>query len=357
MEKPDDAVPEPTTKTRPKSNVFSINDLPKKFAERYTVHIRDFLGDDIEHVDFLVDGCVPRNSIVLLVGEPGAGKSWVAYELARAVGGGTTWLGRAPALVQKETVLLLNYDNPTMTLRTRMQQLGFTGDMEVYIHTQSPSSNKLSEMLTLPNEVDKLRYVIQHVQPSLIVFDSLRQGHHFDENSNDDMAQLMRLFKAWTAVNRCTVVILHHTSKSNGADTSWSTKSRGAGELVASSDVVIELTADKKMRWTKCRAWDIGPVNECTVEIVDDIVQTETDDSAIQTQVRATTPLPGERERAVLDNILAVLTTAGTGLTLRALYQHLRMNKKVLHTILHHAVARELLVSSTLNGVRVYSKP
>lgn len=312
------------------SGATPIGDLPRRTVEAYVVHISKIFDQDIAEVPFLVEGCIPRSCITIITGESGAGKSFVAYDLARAISSGTSWLNKAVPLPQRETVLLLNYDNPTKVVKTRLIRMGFERDAPCYIHTQgmtTPMVRGGAEMLKLPEEQSKLKYIIQEINPSLIVFDSLRQGQTLDENNNKEMANLWSIYKGWTEMpSKPAVVVLHHTSKNNQNST-WSTSARGSGEIISSSDVVIEVRVDPKdgahtLHWTKSRPWPIGQTNMTKFEIVDkydnDVdgeapeEDEENDDAellSLHTYVNALGVLPGEAERAIVMRIVAYISS------------------------------------------------
>lgn len=311
-------------KAAPGGNVTPLADQPRKYAEAYTVHGSALLGDDAGEISFLVEGCIPRRNIILLTGESGAGKTWVAYELVRAVASGTQWLGRGVACVP-ETVLVLNYDSPTDTVRFRVRRLAFNQEWEIYYHTlglTKPPIPSMPQMLKLLEEAGKLKLILQHLKPALIVVDSLRQGHTLNENDNNDMAKLMSVYKAWATDS--TVVLIHHTAKTDKS--SWTAKSRGSGEIIASSNVVIEVN-ENKLEWTKSQTWNIGETTGCGFSIndiyVDEASGQPIDDrpgkdsttdwveehTRIKTIVVANSWLPGEQQMATVRAVCGVLET------------------------------------------------
>lgn len=301
------------------SKVIALGDLPRKYAEAYTVPIGRLLDGDIPEVEFLIPGCIPRKAVVMINGESGAKKSWVAYELARAVATGQPWMGRGRSGEKPETVLILNYDNATSVLTTRFRKLSFHSEMPVYVHTQgltTPPSRGAPEILILMSEAQKLRYILDHYQPALVIFDSLRQGHNLDENDSEQARALMAVFKSWTEVNKCTVLLIHHTTKSGTS--SWAANGRGSGEFIASADVVMEVAEDT-IKWTKCRPWPIGETTETTFTVTDHYIGGEDgedsplaesevedieDDVEQLTTVKATMHLPGEKEWALMERII-----------------------------------------------------
>jgi RecA-family ATPase len=319
--------------------VTPIGELQKKVADAYWVHISKFFDQEIADVPFLVEGCIPRSCIILLTGESGAGKTFVAYDLARAVSTGGSWLNRATTLAQPEMVMVANYDQPTKVMRTRMIKMGFDRDARIHIHSAgltTPTVRGGPELLKLPEEQSKLKYSFQELCPSLIIFDSLRQGQTLNENDNKEMAQLFGIFKQWTELpSKPAVVILHHTSK-NIQNSNWSTSARGSGEIIGSSDVVLEVRVDPKdsvhtLHWTKTRPWPIGQTNSTKFEIVDrydnDEVAEEDEDEdnddaelgSVHTYVNALGVLPGEAEKAIVERIVKFIGDRSTSVKVTTL--------------------------------------
>ena len=274
----------------------------------------------------------PAGNIVLLTGESGAKKSWLAYDLARAVSSGTGWLGKnLPCPAGKLPVLILNYDNPTETLRTRLKKLGFTTEDDCYVHTlghTKPYLPNQPQLLTLPDQDSRLMFLLEYRKPALIIFDSFRQGVTLDENDSQSMASLMGIFKKWMPINNTTVVLLHHTSKSEKASGGWKAEARGSGEIIASADVVLKATikngsqTEGELEWTKSRTWNVGRTTKVDFDVVDEFkdgtVPAQEDDGLDEDElreieliervlVRAKTPLPFETEQRAVDRVMAEL--------------------------------------------------
>ena len=125
----------------------TCGDIAQKNAEAYSVHISTILREEATETKFLVPGCIPRGNIVLLSGASGSRKSWLAYDLARAVAQGRGWLEKdMPCPDGPLPVVLLNYDNPTETLRTRLKKLNSPKTTRAGF-TRSAIRNRTSQML------------------------------------------------------------------------------------------------------------------------------------------------------------------------------------------------------------------
>jgi AAA domain len=305
-----------------------ITQTRDRTAAAYSVHVSEILKQETEQTRFLIPGCLPRGNIVLLTGEPSARKSWVAYDLAHAIATGGLWMGRgSPCPDGIQPVVILNYDNPTETLRDRLKNLGFTSSDNCYVHTlgfTKPYHPNMPDLLKMPDEKTRLQYMLEVRRPALVIYDSVRQGITIDENDSQKVAELMGLFKAWTAVNDTTVVLIHHTAKGKPGNSGWTAEARGSGEFIASADLVIKARRKEdsntsgELEWEKCRTWEIGKTKLIDFEVVDEFkdgaapTTIEGDDlqeiDLVQrVLVRARSPFPFEIELARVDRVVEEL--------------------------------------------------
>lgn len=233
------------------------------------VGARDMLRAAEIETPFLVPGMIPAGAITLIVGEPGAKKSWLAYALAISTAQGGTWLGR-PVTPMGPTcnVLVLNYDNPTNECGRRFARLGMQPDDPIFFHSVDV------DPLRLPKAAEDLLAIFQAIRPSLVIVDSLRQSHDADENSSKEMAVVMGCMKQLRGAG-AAVVIVHHAGKSELV-TSGTGKARGSGEIVASADAQINVSKSDEQDdvdvavWAKHRSWNMPTADESKAfEVID----------------------------------------------------------------------------------------
>lgn len=218
------------------------------------ISARDMLAAAQLEPAFLVKGLIPAGAITLMMGIPGAKKSWLAYSLALATARCAEWLG-VPAVPPPGTsgaVLILNYDNPTPECGRRFMRLGMTPEDPIHFHSVT------LDPMRLPEAAADIRAVAQHFNPSLVVVDSFRQAHDSDENSSSDMAKVMGCYKQLYA-SGAAVVIVHHAKKSLPG---MAADARGSGEIKASADCEISVSYDEDAEsdialWSKHRQWEI----------------------------------------------------------------------------------------------------
>jgi len=72
-------------------------------------------------VEWLVDGVLPRDGVLLITGEAGIGKTWMVLALAMALDGGTPWLDQFSTVATK--VLMIDEESSPSLLKDRFQKL------------------------------------------------------------------------------------------------------------------------------------------------------------------------------------------------------------------------------------------
>jgi hypothetical protein len=175
-----------------------------------------------EETGWVVHGLIPARGITIIAGEAGAGKTWLALTLARAMTFGEDFLGRQ---TRKAQVLYLDRENPLSLVRDRLQVL-FGGPSEF-----RPWG------LWCPDEPpvigDPRLLEFARKGPVLIV-DSMIRFHTADENSATEMAPVMASIRELATVG-ASVVVLHHKPKSE------TSAYRGSSDIVAGADTAFAL--------------------------------------------------------------------------------------------------------------------
>src|SRR5215510_9339709 len=85
-------------------------------------------------VDWLWPGRIPRAMLTLLVGDPENGKSYVTLDLAARVSTGRDWPDGATGSAPADVLILQAEDDPAVTLRPRLDQLGADAERVFTLH-------------------------------------------------------------------------------------------------------------------------------------------------------------------------------------------------------------------------------
>jgi hypothetical protein len=194
---------------------------------------------------------IPNMGVTLFAGNPGAGKTTLAYDLAGSVLHGDEFLGEVPS--RTGPVLFVSCDEAHNFGQDKMINRGIAGLPDGSIEIIQDWD--VSQWLDLETAVDDIR-------PALIVVDSFNAIHNdptFDENSaiaSQTVKKLERL-----SAKYCTpIVLIHHLSKSK--DNKGVNKIRGSSAIAASVSSVIILDGEgtvKRLSQPKVRGME--PLN------------------------------------------------------------------------------------------------
>ena len=161
----------------------------------------DLLNEPEEPVAWLVDKRHPAAGFSLLVAKPQAGKSTLARNLALAVAQGQDFLGR---LTQQGPVIYLALEEKRSEVKKHFQDMGATGDEEIYIFAASAPVDAFRQ----------IRAIAEEKKPALIIVDPLfRLARVKDGN---DYAQMTAALEPLLILARETgahVLAVHHAGK------------------------------------------------------------------------------------------------------------------------------------------------
>ncbi len=153
-------------------------------------------------VDWTVDKLIPERSLTLLHGPGGLGKTWLALGIAKAVSGGSPFLGLP---TKRRPVHYVDLENPLPMLVDRVRQLDIR-DVRFW---------HLSAAVR-PPKLDGADWALYKSLPagSLLIFDTARASHDGDENDSQDVALVMNRLKEIREAGH-DILLLHHTGKAS----------------------------------------------------------------------------------------------------------------------------------------------
>jgi hypothetical protein len=181
----------------------------------------------------LVDGLLWRGTFARMIGESGHGKSFVALDVAAAVGAGTSWAGHA--VTQGAVVYLVAEGEDGIKQRVRAWE--------------RVNGRRMSGVVLLPMPVqtdgpewDVFVELARRREPALIIGDTqARLSVGVDENSAKEMGVLVDAMERLRTATGACVLLVHHKGL-RGVGGRGSTAVRGA------LHTEIDVTMDKELR-------------------------------------------------------------------------------------------------------------
>lgn len=190
---------------------------------------------------------LPADSIGIMYGESGSGKTWAAIDMALCVASGTSWCWQKTH--QGKVLYIAAEGGAGVAMRVKGWLLGHpevSPDAVDKNFKILPSRVDLSaansDASPLPTAQDVQEWLLEmNFLPSLIVIDTLSQTLTGDENSASDIAAYMNNIGTFLRERfKACVMIVHHSGKNNN------TTFRGSSAIKANTSFMLRVTRENE---------------------------------------------------------------------------------------------------------------
>lgn len=234
---------------------------------------KELITGGVPDITWLVDSLIVQGSRVLLYGDPGSMKTWLALNLGLHIAAGKPWLGRF-SIPEAQRVLYLDEEMGESEVARRVKQLALglnLGDTELPFHTLSHTGIRFT-----PEGIATLAESVSRINPRVIIVDTLRRVLVGSENDQSDVTAFWRNVIPLIAGGR-TVIILHHmrkTGQAGGGDAKY--RASGHFDLIAGGDSSYAISKSREEDGTSIITWRCTKLrgaeepNEFTVKVSDD---------------------------------------------------------------------------------------
>lgn len=232
--------------------------------------LRVLRADEIDPGDqgprWLIEALWPHAAVGVIGGQPKSWKTWLGLELAVSTASGTPCLGRFAVPTPGPTLVYLAED-ALRDVRTRIECLGRSRSLAL---DQLDLRIIAEPTLRLDQERDRRRLqdAVARVRPRLLLLDPLVRLHQLDENSSQEVSNLLGYLRGLQREHDLAVALAHHTSKR--AHARHGQALRGSGDIHAWTDVGLYLTwhGEKLHMTTELRT--AKPPDPLELRLVDD---------------------------------------------------------------------------------------
>jgi phage/plasmid primase-like uncharacterized protein len=186
-------------------------------------------------INWMVEGFVQENALVMVFGQSGSGKTFVVLDWClRMASGITEWNGKR---IKPGTVMYLAGEG-VYGMKGRMaafyQHHGIDPDTSnIYTSTGGYDINTAEGLKSAFDDISSLPE-----KPLVVVIDTLHRFFNGDENSSRDVKTMLDACNAIMREFDCTVIIVHHTGVSSEAQN----RARGSSAWRAALDIEIAIT-------------------------------------------------------------------------------------------------------------------
>jgi hypothetical protein len=219
--------------------------LPRKESRFRPLTLKEMA--DLPPPEWLIEGLVPQDGLVVLYGEPRAGKSFVALDWGLSVATGVPWLGHE---VRSGEVVYIYAEGTRGLMRRAKAWLQEHGEPEALTFRAVPSAVSIPDPGERSEFVDAVRSVSQH--PRLIIIDTLARNFGA---GNESLAQDMNAFvhgcdELRATFSGATVLAVHHSGKDQKRGARGSLALKGAADaefaLIRSGNTLTLKTEKQK---------------------------------------------------------------------------------------------------------------
>jgi hypothetical protein len=280
----------------------AIEDTPEERAEKEERFKLVSIAEYAERPppEWIIRDVLPQTEMVMMYGEPGCGKSFLALDLAAAIAEGRQW--RDMDVRQGAVVWIAAEAAGSVRNRARAYAKGYDTTLDnlpLWIIGDTPD-------LSSVEHVKALAAGIKPVAPRLIVIDTLAAASGgANENSGEDMSVIMAACRALNKITGATILLIHHSGKdkSRGArgwsgikaavQTEFEIGLNGDGERELR--IAKQRDAEAGMRMTfRLTAVDVGDdQTSCYVRHLDAAFDPATDEVDLARLVVASVPFAG----------------------------------------------------------------
>jgi hypothetical protein len=205
-----------------------LSETPETVAAKAAERAKGFHLDSLPgvwdmnvEIEWLIQEILVLGAFTLITGESGIGKSTFALALAGAVAQGQRFLGFTAL---QERVLYVDGENPAATVKERLQRLSIPklDNLDIW------GGWCLEHTPDGPFCAPVLEWARKH--KGLVIYDSFIQFHPGSEQDASETRKYMDHYRKLVNLG-CTVLLLHHVGKGEGAK-----EYRGSSDIKASSD-------------------------------------------------------------------------------------------------------------------------
>jgi len=201
------------------------------------------LSAHLAPIEWLWAKWIPRGMITLLGAVPGAGKTFLALDLARRISAGETWPDGSRIPMGKERVVYVDAESVPQIINERVERWGMDKGA---LYLLAPDPERLFLDFSEEEDRDRLSEMVYHVDPAMVVVDSLSSISSKGENSVEEVRTVLSFLNQLAQDMQCGMVLIHHLRKGSGAGMSEGVVGiddfRGSGHIIAMSRSVMGLS-------------------------------------------------------------------------------------------------------------------
>lgn len=236
-----------------------LPDTPESDNPMYGLAMTSQQLKDLPPAKWMIDGIVLENSLVVMFGAPGCGKSFLALDMVGCLANRNRWIGHG---IEKNFNCLYILGEGAAGLPDRVAAWEKHNGMQMSGVTFIPRAIPVNSKAWA-----KLVEYVRETKPGLTVIDTLARmsGNMEDENNATQMGKFIQAADELRNASGGSVLVIHHANRQGGI--------RGSNALDGAADTMIRL--DKEYNdsveafITKIKEGETGDLGTFRIKAVD----------------------------------------------------------------------------------------
>lgn len=253
------------------------------------------LISDIKPIDWVIKRFFETDSLGLIFGAPGGGKSFFAVDIACSIATGTPWMSND--VKQGQVFYIAGEGHNGLARRFKAWETARGVTIEAGRIFKSGGAMQALDEESVKEVSDMIadQVIASGEMPGAIVIDTLARNFGAgDENSTEDMSKFIQHVDKWLRQRfKCCVILVHHSGHNME-------RARGSSALKAAVDAEYEISKDEsgnvKIRTTKMKDAELPgdlilrlkgvelpglfdedgePITSAVLEVADDLVNSK----------------------------------------------------------------------------------
>jgi RecA-family ATPase len=193
-----------------------------KESIKKALHVGNDASINRDYVPWVLEPLIPHQSIAVLDGLGGSGKSWFSLDLSYSISLGLDYLGLFPTKRAGKVLYLTAEEVPEVFVqRLDMIQKHYSKNENFKWLSLLDENLEISPYLcrkkrgeqVITETAEALEWLISEEKPVLIVLDSLINFYGLDENSSEDAMYFYDVLKYFIRKYQTSFLLLHHQNK------------------------------------------------------------------------------------------------------------------------------------------------
>jgi archaellum biogenesis ATPase FlaH len=304
--------------------------------------IKEIMEADFPPIQWVIDGLLAPG-LTLLAGPPKVGKSWLALQIAKAVGAGEQILGRN---TRKGSCLYFALEDSPRRIKTRVEMQGWDKNSSVNV-VPIGMLDILYHERVFKDFADGLAADIKDNKYRLVIIDTLsRLKTNMDQNRVEEVTMNLSPIQKIAHDENCSIILIDHHKKASDFEKNVISDVLGSVGKGAVADTILGLYRNNRRK---------------SAELI--ITGRDIEDNVFPIKFDAKTGLWEINLDEIEDNLSLQMTLVITFVSTKGevnekdVVEHLKKDKGNVHRLLTKMVDENLLTKKKSGKSNIYSIP